>query len=332
MPPLYLLQQGAKISISNRRLRVEQEGEELLNVPMVHIDQVVIFGNVGLTTPAIATLLAHNLEVVFLSLHGEYRGRLMGSLNPHVPLRCAQYTCLNQPDFVLNMAAQMVRAKLLHQKALLQRHNRQIGDAEIEASIQHLDQALQEVERKTALPSLNGLEGSATAAYFRGFRRLFDASWRFEARRRQPPPDPVNVLLSLGYTLLAQIAHSAVQVVGLDPYAGFLHQIAYNRPALGLDVMEEFRPVVDGVVLWCCRSGAITLEHFTPGEAERPVVLSEAGLRLFIRAWEERLDQSFTHPKRGLKLPLRQCIIEQARQIAECVQQGRVDFQPMGFR
>jgi len=336
MPPLYVVQQNAKLRIHNRRLQVElDEGghtQVLASIPLAQVSQVVIFGNVGLTTPAIDALLAQNTEVVFLTQRGDFRGRLVGSLTPHVPLRRAQYERLGQPQFVLAMAKAFVEAKLSHQRTLLLRHNRQRGDAGIAAAVAQIEQALESLPRRTALSALLGLEGSATAAYFSGLRRLLDPIWGFEDRNRRPPRDAVNVLLSFGYTLLTHLASSAVQTVGLDPYAGFLHEIAYNRPALGLDVMEEFRPVVDGIVLWCCNSGQLTPADFTPGPAERPLILSEAGQRRFLRAFEERLDQKYTHPLRGVQFPLRQCLVEQARQIAECVLSGVPRYQGMGFR
>lgn len=336
MPALYVVQQNTKLRINNRRLQVElDEGGDpqvLTSIPLAQVSQVVLFGNVGLTTPAIDALLAQNTEVVFLTQRGDFRGRLVGSLTPHVPLRRAQYERLGQPRFVLEMAKGFVIAKLSHQRALLMRHNRERGDSEIAAAIGQIDQALEGVPRRTALSSLLGLEGSATAAYFSGLRRLFDPSWRFVDRNRRPPRDAVNVLLSFGYTLLTHIASSAVQIVGLDPFAGFLHEIAYNRPALGLDLMEEFRPVVDGVVLWCCNSGQVTLGDFSPGPPERPVILGEDGQRRFLQAFEQRLDQKYTHPLRGMQFPLRQCLVEQARQIADCITSGVPQYRGMGFR
>ncbi|MFZ5911594.1 MAG: CRISPR-associated endonuclease Cas1 [Chloroflexota bacterium] len=354
MPALYLVEQQTKIRIRNRRAQVERDlspdaalqpepstlqspipslqPEVLLSVPLAQVEQVVIFGNVGLTTPAIDAFLAQDTEVIFLSQRGEYRGRLVGRVTPHVPLRRAQYARLSEPDFVLRMAKGFVRAKLGHQRALLQRHNRERGDAEIAASIQSLAHALDEAERKVALSSLLGVEGAATAAYFRGLRRLFDPQWKFEDRNRRPPRDPVNVLLSFGYTLLAEACSSAAQTVGLDPYAGFLHEVAYNRPALGLDLMEEFRPIVDGVALWCLNGGQLTPADFSPGPPERPVVLSAQGQRRFLQAYENRMETRFTHPLRGMQFPLRQCLIEQARQAAACIQGGEPNFKGMGFR
>jgi CRISPR-associated protein Cas1 len=336
MPPLYVIHQNSKLRINNRRLQVERDqehpGEVLLSVPLAQVSQVVLFGNVGLTTPAIDALLAQDCEVIFLTQRGEYRGRMVGGLTPHVPIRRAQYERLNHPDFVLKMAQGFVAAKLAHLRALLNRHKPETNSAEVGDSIQQLTESIQSVTRKTALSALLGLEGAATAAFFRGYRRLFTPEWKFEDRNRRPPADPVNVLLSFGYTLLAQAASGAVQAVGLDPYLGFLHEVVYNRPALALDLMEEFRPVVDGVVLWCCRGGQITPADFTPGPPDRPVVLGEQGQRRFLQAYEQRMEQSFTHPGRGLKFPLRQCLVEQARQVADRLVNNTPGYQGMGFR
>jgi CRISPR-associated protein Cas1 len=148
-------------------------------------------------------------------------------------------------------------------------------------------------------------------------------------RNRRPPAAPVNVLLSF-YTLLAQAAAGAVQSAGLDPYAGFLHEVAYNRPALALDLMEEFRPVVDGVVLWACRSGRVTPADF-PRSARTPGCWGR-GRRRFIQAYEERMEGRFTHPIRGEKLAMRLCLLEQARQVAARVKNGLAGYQGMGFR
>jgi CRISPR-associated protein Cas1 len=334
MPPIYVTQQNSKLRINNRRLQVEndQTGEVLASAPLSHVEQVVLFGNVSLTTPAIDALLAQESEVVFLTQRGEYRGRLVGRVTPHVPLRRAQYRRLEEPDFTLGMAKGFVTAKLSHQRALLQRHNRERGDLVIAGTVEALAQALEQVGHKTALSSLLGVEGAATAAYFGGLRRLFDPQWGFDERNRRPPRDPVNVLLSLGYTLLGELTSSAAQTVGLDPYAGFLHTVEYNRPALGLDLLEEFRPVIDGLALWCLNSGQLKAEDFTPGPAQRPVMLGERGLKVYLLAYEQRLDMKFTHPWRRMQFPLRQCLVEQARQVAERLQQGQAGYRGMGFR
>lgn len=336
MPPLYVVQQNSKLRINNRRLQVEKDGETgveiLASVPLGQVEQVVLFGNVQLTTPAVDALLAQNSDVVFLTHNGEYRGRLVGEMTPHVPLRKTQYETLSQPDFVLCLAKGIVKSKLSHQKALLARHNRDKKDAVIASAGEEISRAITGLDRKITLASLRGLEGATTAAYFEGFRRLFDDQWKFFSRNRRPPADPVNVLLSFGYTLLAHAASGAVQTVGLDPYFGVLHEVVYNRPALGLDVMEEFRPVIDGVVLWACHSGQVTVHDFDTSTAERPILLMEQGKRRFVEAYEQRMAQQFTHPIRGVRLPMRQCLLEQARQLARCIQTHSPAYQGMGFR
>ncbi|HQP46417.1 MAG TPA: CRISPR-associated endonuclease Cas1, partial [Flexilinea sp.] len=170
IPPIYIVEQGTKIRIHNRCVQIEKENDGAVQVlcrsPIGTVSQIVIFGNIGLTTPAIGLFLEENIDVVFLSVHGEFRGRLATGLSPHIALRKAQYHCLDEPEFVLDLSIQFVRAKLQHQKALLQRHNRDL---------------------------------------------------KFQHRKKRPSPDPINAILSFGYTLLAQSAISAVQVVGLDP-------------------------------------------------------------------------------------------------------------------
>lgn len=339
MTALYLVQQNTRIRIRNRRVQVERDVEMgeapdvLVSIPLGQVSQVTLFGNISLTTPAIDAFLERNCEVVFLSQNGEFRGRLVGSVTPHVPLRKAQYACMSDQEAALKLAKNFVSAKLTHQRVLLQRHNRDVHKEMVTSSIDHLERALQAVPHKMSLDSLRGLEGAATAAYFSAFRTFFSADWNFNDRNRRPPADPVNVLLSFGYTLLAQAMSSAIQAVGMDPYVGYLHEYAYNRPALALDLMEEFRPVIDGLVLWCCRGGSLLPDRdFSPGPPERPVLLGDDGKRRFLDAYEKRMDQTFTHPIRGLKYPLRQCLIEQARQLAGNLTNSNYEYKGMGFR
>jgi len=330
--PVYVVRQGARVGIANRRLQVSYREHVLLQEPLDRVGQLVLFGNVQLTTQAVTALLHKEAEIIYLGVHGAYRGRLVGPITPHVPIRRAQYRALEHTDFVLLFAEGIVEAKLRHQQTLLQRQNRDEGNEVVAAAIARVADARQQVARRKTLGSLRGHEGAAAAAYFRGYRQLFGPEWKFAARRRRPPPDPINVLLSLGYTLLTQSAFSAVQTVGLDPYVGFLHEYAYNRPTMALDLVEEFRPVVDGVVLWAVHSGQITPAHFSLGSPARPVVLSHEGKKRFLAAYERRMMQLYRHPGRDQRLPLRQCMIEQARQVARHLLEQDPCYVGMGFR
>ncbi len=330
--PIYVTQQGAVVRLANRRLVVDDHGDILLSEPIHRVSQLILFGNVQLTTQTVTALLNKGAEIIYLSYHGRFRGRLVGEVTPHVPVRRAQYRALERQDYPLAHARGVVRSKIQHQITLLRRQNRERQDPIIEAAIVHLVEAREQVARRGRMNSLRGHEGQAARAYFSGFRRLFGPEWRFEARRRRPPPDPINALLSLGYTLLSQAAFSAVQTVGLDPYAGFLHDFKYNRPGMALDLMEEFRPVVDGVILWAVHSGHITPAHFQPGPSHLPVILNDEGKKRFLAAYEQRMMQSYRHPGRNQQLQLRQCMIEQARQIAQRLLKDDPGYTGMGFR
>ena len=332
MPPLYLIEQGAKLQHDGRRLIVSKNDQELASTPLAHVSEIVILGNVGVTTPTMKLLLAENIDVVFLTLDGDYCGRLIGAATPHVVLRRQQYRCQENATFALTMAQRIVSGKLANLRVLLQRHNRERNDAVITSAIDALHHALERVPRTTTLNALNGVEGAATAAYFGAWKRLLKGDWKFEKRIRRPPTDPINVLLSFGYTLLAHAAQSAVQAVGLDPYAGFLHAVEYNRPSLALDLMEEFRVVVDGVIQWVCNSGQIQPNDFTPGDAARPIVMSDDAKRKFIQAYENRMNETLLHPRQNERLTLRRCILAQARGIVECIQRQTPDYVPLAFR
>lgn len=331
MATFYVIEQGAELHCHGERLEVRRGAELLGDAPLVKIDDVVIFGNVGVSTPAIKRLLDRGIEVTFLTLQGRYHGRLVGQATAHVALRRAQYRRADEPAWALRQAQACVAGKLRNCRAVLQRfaRNRATVDASVIAAAEAMDEYIDRIERTTTIAGLMGVEGSATARYFGGLRGLLGPGWHFRERNRRPPTDPVNVLLSLGYTLLAHKALGAVQACGFDPYQGFLHQLDYNRPSLALDLMEEFRPLlVDALVLRCCGDGRVLLEDFAPGEgAERPVAFSDAGKRRFLAAFEERMRTEVTHPDgadgRPGKVTYLRCLELQARLIARAVQAGQ---------
>ncbi|GAB4180061.1 MAG: CRISPR-associated endonuclease Cas1 [Roseiflexaceae bacterium] len=338
MPTLYLVEQGAEVGCQGDQLIIRRGEEILTKVPIIKIDDVVIFGNVALTTPAIKRLLDEGIEVTFLTIHGRYHGRLVGAATPHAALRRAQYQRSENPMWVLRHARAHVVGKLRNQRALLQRfaRNRQeVATGVLEAAdalAQHLDR----LPRTTTVGGLLGFEGSATARYFAGFRALLGPEWRFSARARRPPPDPINALLSFGYTLLSHKAFGAVQMAGLDPYQGFLHAVDYRRPALALDLVEEFRPlIVDSLVLRICGDGRITHEDFQESDDGPGMLLKDDARRRFVSFFDERLRTEVTHPDgadgRPGKVTYLRCIQLQARQIARAIQRN-TDYEPFAAR
>jgi CRISPR-associated protein Cas1 len=331
MPPLYVVEQGARLSVDRRTLLVEgADGLRIARVPLTQVSAVVVFGNVVLTTPAIKRLLAAGVDVVFLTQEGRYQGRLIGPLTRFGQLRQQQYERLSQRAARLSLAQQIVVGKCLNMRTLLQRYNRDLGRAEIAAAVQRLGTLAERARRAPHLNALRGVEGSASAAYFGVFGALLKRDWAFERRLRRPPPDPVNVLLSLGYTLLTRELEAAVAIVGLDPYIGALHDVQYGRPSLALDLMEEFRAiVVDSVVLRCLNNELVVPDDFSPGQTpDRPIVLSDRGKKAFLRAFEERVETTVRHPVTGEQMTYRRVFEIQTRLLARCLRDGVMNYRP----
>jgi CRISPR-associated protein Cas1 len=339
----------ATLYLTEPRSLVKKDGETLLvsipedkqngkqrrkvRVPLAKVDSVVVHGDVTLTSPALAALLQQGAEVCFCSHFGRFRGRLSPEFSKNSLVRLAQHRAHADPVRAAYLARAFVRGKLANKRTLLMRANRKRQDPEIDAAVGSLRRIIDQVdaiqpEQATAPPdpshpqadsligSLLGLEGAGSAAYFGVFGRLLKGDWTFNRRRRRPPTDPVNALLSYGYVLLTHQVRSAINLVGLDPYIGFLHSSQYGKPALALDVVEEFRAtVVDSVVLTLLNTGMLQPKDFE--EKLGAWRLSEQGRRTFLTRYEVRLDETITHPVFGYKATYRRCLELQVRLIAK---------------
>ncbi len=334
MPPLYIVEQGAKLTVNGRRLVVEKDDEKLLQVPFAHTSSVILFGNIAITTPAMKRLMDASIDVIFLSQGGDYQGRLVGPLSKFGQLRQDQYELLRDGAFRLSAAQRIVAGKCQNMRTLLQRYNGDLQLAALTEVIASLKRFIERTGRTTQLSALLGVEGAASSAYFRGFRLLLKHGWRFEERNRRPPKDPVNVLLSFGYTLLTRDLEGMIGLVGLDPYLGVLHTTEYGRPSLALDLVEEFRAIiVDLVVLWCLNSQQITSDEFRVGAAgERPILMSDSAKRKFIAAYEQRLALTITHPVTGEKMIYRRAFEIQTRFMARCFREKNPGYTPFVVR
>jgi len=304
-----------------------------VRVPLIKLDQVVVQGNVTLTAPAIAALMEQRVAICFLSYYGRFQGHLSPVFGKNARLRVEQHRAHNDPERVLNLARQFVCGKLSNMPTLLLRSNRKLEDPAVASAAPSLKRIIAQVEEVrydgippraedpqagTAWGSLLGLEGAGTAAYFGVFGRLLRKGWTFERRVRRPPTDPVNALLSYGYTLLTAKMESAISLVGLDPYVGYLHSSQYGKPALALDVVEEFRPIiVDSVVLTLLNNGMLKPTDFE--EVLGAYRLKDGGRRTFLRTFEERLSTEIRHPTFGYRAAYRRCLELQVRLLAKAL-------------
>ncbi len=333
MPALYLTEQGSLLRHEERRLIVEKDGQELHSIALTHVDEVVVMGNIGITMPTMKLFLREGIDVALLTQDGDYCGRLSGPLTRGGSLRRLQYACANNDTFSMSVARACVSGKLHNLHTMLLRYNRDLRRPEIEDACERIASYAEAAESAESRNVLMGYEGSATAEYFGQFPALFKRHWEFDKRARRPPPDPVNVLLSFGYTLLGKAVQSAIETVGLDPCIGYLHETVVARVSLPLDLIEEFRPIIaDSVALRCLNSDIVKPEDFTSGDdPNRPVVFSQDGIKRFLAEFELRLNTEISHPDTAERVTYRRALELQARRLAAAVN-GRDPYRAFTVR
>lgn len=323
---LYVDEPGCAIKKTGERLLVVKENEVLRDIPLIHLGQVVISGNVNLTTPAMQTLLHAGIPVVFLSAYGRYHGALTPQVSRNSLLRHAQHTIANNPKTCLDVSKAFVQGKLVNMRTMLQRRKWQASDSEectLEPLIAHIKsmQAMEKrIETAKDLSELLGLEGNASASYFGSFNFMLkkDIGFDFQRRSRRPPADATNALLSFAYSLLTADIMSAIQTVGLDPYIGYFHQLKYGKPCLALDLMEEFRPIIaDSVVITLINNRRIKPEDFN--QSHGGWYLKDRQRKVFYAAYEARKNETITHPVFKYKLTFRRAMELQVRLLAKYI-------------
>lgn len=331
MPTLYLNEQQSVVKKRDNYLVIQYPDKHTVEVPLIKVSQVIVSGDVTLTTPALHTLLEMGIEVCYLSMYGHFRGRLSPPVAKNALLRREQYRAHADPCRALAIAQTCVSGKLENMRTMLLRVNRTLADNDIAEAASAIRRISQRVPAAQTVGSLLGFEGNGSAAYFGVFAKLLRNTMNFTRRRRRPPTDPVNAMLSLGYTLLLHQVSSAIQVVGFDPYAGFLHQPRYGRPALALDLMEEFRPIIaDSVVLNVVNHRILTGKDF---QEELGVVHLKAEARkTFYAKFEERLQEELQHPYLGYRTSYRRCLELQARLLGKSLTGEIPAYLPLSIR
>ena len=330
--PLYIQTPGARLRKKGERLMVESENETV-EVPMIDVSQVALFGPVSVTTPALHALMRAEIPVSWFSTGGWFLGHTIGTGNGNVAVREAQYQTAFSARRSLAFARELVAAKVRNSRTMLRRNWRPKRGAEDKRDAMT---ALKRIARRALhagdVQKLLGLEGEAAAVYFSHFEKMLAPAsgdgfgeFSFTTRNRRPPTDPVNAMLSLAYALLARTLTNTISATGLDPYMGLYHRPRHGRPALALDLMEPFRPIVaDSSVLQALNNGEVKVRDFVfngPACALKP-----AGRKALIAAFERRLEQVTTHPLFGYRVSMRRLLDVQARLLARHFQGEIVDY------
>lgn len=311
--PLYVTEQGAYIGKRGGRVEITRKGELLDSVRLLDVSQVNLYGNVQVSAQLIRELFAREVPVCWFSYGGWFSGMAVGLPSKHVELRRRQVALAHQGG--LTVARRMVEGKIRNSRTFLRRNARRPVD-DVLASLKGLAEQAREA---TSMASLLGLEGAAARLYFSAFLALLREGERmpgppftFEGRNRRPPRDPINCLLSYVYGLLTKDFTAVLHAVGFDPYLGFYHRPRFGRPALALDLAEEFRPLVaESVVINLLNNGEITPADFIVRAGG--VALSQGGRRSVLRAYERRIDVEVTHPTFGYKVSYRRVFEVQVR-------------------
>ncbi len=330
--PLYVEQPGAVVRKNGDQLEVYDKEEKLSEVRILETSQVVLGGRSHVTEPALRALLREGIPVVHVTMAGWLDGISHGPPHRNIDLRRAQYRAADDPEKSLAIARRLVRAKLLNQRTLLRRN---AGNDLSEQPLRALKREALASESARCLTELMGHEGAGARAYFAEFSRLIHGSvaerFAFEGRNRRPPRDRVNALLSFAYSMLCREWVTVCLGVGLEPYLGFLHRPRYGRPALALDLMEAFRPLVaDSVVIRVINNGEVADCHFL--ERMGAVELLPEGRRAFLRTFEQRLAQEITHPIFGYRISYRRVFEVEARLLSRHLMGEISSYDPLTTR
>lgn len=341
---LVVLELDVEIGIEKELLVLRRKGEVLRRSKLQELDRLLLLGSQELTAAARQALLRRGIDILFLSREGAFLGRLSNHLSRNGPLRQAQYQACCQPQRSLLLAKALLTGKLLAQRRLMLRQQRELQQETVTRALAGLRLMQDKLAQAENIEQLMGYEGRAAALYFGVFPQFIRVDgFVMQGRSKRPPRDSVNAVLSFGYTILTRLLESAVLQAGLDPYLGCLHQPRHGMPALVLDLVEAFRPVlVDALVLRLINRGQLQPgDFYHPQELElaeailaeagetqlteppdpRPAVyLNETGRRIFFQAWYERLREAVWYEPQQRQLTYADIVQQQVYHFARVLQ------------
>lgn len=315
MAVLYIKEQGASIQKRSERIFVSKGQQNLLEIPMDRVDSIAVIGNVQITSQAMQAMLYRGIEITYFSLSGKYIGRTVAESTKNIFLRLAQYDLYQNQERRMELARMIVDNKIENQIALIKNHRWQNDTTwkEETAQLEKLQRRIMYTENNG---QLMGIEGKASSLYFNAYGRMFKCRFEFSGRNRRPPRDPINVILSLGYTFLTKEVSAALEAEAFEMYLGFLHGIRYGRKSLPLDIVEEFRqPVIDRMTQKLFNKSM--LQEFDFSEDEEHVTLNEDGFQKFCREFERWMtDPTVSDQEEGYRVIIRR----QAKKLKRSIQ------------
>lgn len=330
---------------ADERHRQSAIGNRKLSIPIHHLESICVFGPSTISPPAMDLCWEHGVAVNFLSENGYFQARMTGVADTSVMLRRAQFRAADDTAKTAGIARQIVAGKIQNARNSLLRAARECNEPaekqRLESATDMLARSLHELAgggssavggRLLAIDAVRGSEGMAAQIYFAVFSLMLKqqrTDFAFTTRTRRPPRDRTNCLLSFLYALVRHDCIAALTCVGLDPFVGFLHADRPNRPSLALDLMEEFRPwLADRLAVTLVNRQQIQPNHFVAREGGA-VEFTEAGRKLVIKAYQERKQETLTHPVLDQNLRIAQMPFIQARLLARHLRGDVPDYLPL---
>ena len=331
---LYLLEHGLVLGKESERFVVRRKGDVVQEIPAIKVDQIMVFGNSQITTQAMQLCLRETIPIFLLSGMGRYYGAIDSFATDPVLLHRDQFARAADPAFCLQLAREFVRGKIANTRLILMRQGRKREAPALREAKGALQMCLGGVDRAQTLDELRGFEGQAARSYFGAIKATLDSAWGFHGRARQPPTDPVNALLSYGYTLMFYNVYSFARARGLNPHVGYLHPMRAGHPALISDLMEEFRAIVVDAVVWkLVFNHRLSPEDFDwPQEDGKGCFIKPAARKTFIQTLEAKFNSPIRHPVSGLQLDYRRCMEHQARHLAAVIRGREEVYRPLILR
>jgi CRISPR-associated protein Cas1 len=321
--PIYVVGQGHIVRKRGERLEIWTKEGKVSDARLLEVSQVNLYGGVEITTPATVELMQRNVPVLHFTHGGWFQGICLGMSHKNVELRIKQFEWARDSERSLSIARSLVSGKIKYCRTLLRRNDSEAPPEVLES----LERLAIEAENASSMQNLLGIEGAAAEAYFARFGSMLKSSqgFSFQNRNKRPPRDPVNALLSYLYGILVKELFVTLLAVGFDPYLGFYHQPRYGRPALALDMMEEFRPII-------ADSTAVMLfnnEELTGGDFMRTgigISLASEAKRKVVGGIERRMQTEISHPLFGYKVSYRRILEVQARLLARVLSQELKEY------
>lgn len=287
MAAIYIREYGVMVTKEDERIVLTQRGQKLLDRPVISVDSLALFGTVQMSAQAAILLMEKGIDVSYFTFGGKYLGHLSSDSSKNIFLRMAQTDCYHDSGYRGSLAATIIKNKILNQMQCIRKYEWDGIDYDWKADVKSMKDILERLSDKTEVNSIMGIEGMASNIYFRSYAQMFRCRISFPGRNRRPPKDPINIALSLAYTMLTREVEAALEAESFELGLGFMHGIRYGRKSLALDMVEEFRqPMADRMVLQMFNKQMLSAYEFET-IMDAPPRLTQEGFKIFFREYEK---------------------------------------------